>query len=231
MQKISSLFIVSLLMLCGILTPVHSYAQTNTESETQEASDSSSIENIKKIITDNLNSGMVRGTIDNLMNRKVALIGEVSRVTDETITVTNRLGTRIIEVTNVLSLTKNNTDIEITDIAVENWILVLGKISNDTFSPVFIEVNEKTLRPKEQFVSIGTVTQISANTLTIDPRNSDTEEEISLVKTTTFENSNGDAINKALITEDITVLVTGYLDDGDMQAATIHSLAVIQTDE
>lgn len=218
-------------MLGGILTPMSIYAQTNADSETQEASDSSSIENIKKIIKDNLNSGLVRGTIDNLMNRKVALIGKVDRVTDETITVTNRLGTRIIPVTNVLSLTKDASDIKITDVAVENWILVLGKIADDTFTPVFIEVYEETLRPKEQFVSIGTVTQISANTITIDPRNSNSEEEISLVKTTTYENSNGEEINKSLITEDITVLVTGYLDNGDMQAATVHSLAVIQTDE
>ena len=231
MQKITSLFIVSLTMLYGVLTPVSIYAQTKTDSETQEASDSSSIENIKKIIKDNLNSGLVRGTIDNLMNRKVALIGEVSRVTDEAITVTNRLGTRIIQVTDVLSITKDGKNIEITDVAVENWILVLGKITDDNFTPVFIEVNEDTLRPKEQFISIGTVTQITATKITIDPRNSDSEEEISLVTNTTYENSNGEEINKSLITQDITVLVTGYIDDGVMEAATVHSLAVIQTDE
>ena len=239
-MKISfkSLFVVSLLSIACVVTPVVQ-AQAPTADEpvtdttnTKEASGSSSIESIKKIIKDNLNSGLVQGTIDNLLNRRVAMIGKVSRVTGETITLTNRLGTRIIPLTEVISITKSDKDIKITDIAVENWILILGKIKEDNFTPVFIEVSTESLRPKSQFVSIGTVTDISTNSITIIPRSStDSEKEITLVKNTTYENSNGEAISKSDLTEDITVLITGYTDDNSMEAATIHSLAVIETDE
>jgi hypothetical protein len=231
MKKITLLFILSFTLLTCALAPSAIHAQALTDSETEEASGSSSIESIKKIIKENLNSGLVQGAIENLINRKVAMIGEVSRVTDETITLTNRLGTRIIPVSDVLSITKDGKDLSVTDIAVENWILVLGKIKDDNFTPIFIEVSAKSFRPKNQFVTIGTVTDITATTITIDPRSSDSEKEIKLVKGTTFEGVDGEEINKSLLSEDITVLISGYIEDESMEAATVHSLAVIETDE
>ncbi len=199
---------------------------------TDEATGSASFENIKKIIKENIENSKVKGAIDNLLNRKIALLGEVSRVTDETITITNRLGTRIIPLAESLSITRDGKEIKVTDIAVENWVTILGKIKDDDFSPVFMFVSAKSLQPKTQYVNIGTITKITKTSISIEPRSGEGEKEIFVTKTTDFEDLTGVKILLTDLSEDITVLVSGQENETKIEATTIRSLAPLtESDE
>jgi hypothetical protein len=218
--------LTSFLIICVLtLTLAHtSYAQEADK----ESSNSASMDSIKKIIKDNLSSGVVQGAIDNLLNKKIATIGEVTRVTDETITINDRSGVRIIPIQDTHSISKADKEIEVSDIAVENWVTVLGKLKDDNFSPVFIYVHTKSLLPKRQVVYIGTITDITKNTIKINPRSGEKETTINILKSTDFEDLNGVEVSLSDLEEDITILVSGHNDDDDeISALTIKSLAPI----
>lgn len=222
MKKLHQILLLFFIAL--FLAVIPTYAQ---EEETSEATNSASFENIKQIIKENLENNKVKGAIDNLLNRKQAYIGEVTRVTDETITISNRLGSQIVPITEAFSITKDGDPIEISDIAVENWVLVLGRIVDDTFSPLFIEVSTKTLRPKNQFVTIGTITEIGKSSITIQPRSGASTLSVDLKSTTEYQNFDGSELDLSDFTEDITVLITGFETDDEPEAATVHSVADI----
>lgn len=212
--------------------PIFAVESTTTPTSKDEATQSASLENIKKIIKDNIENSKVKGAIDNLLNRKIAILGQVSRVTDETITISNRLGTRIIPLAENLSILRDEKEIKITDIAVENWVTILGKIKDDDFSPSFIYVSTTSLQPKTQYIKIGTITAVSKTSITIKPRSNEAEKEISVTKTTSFEDLNGVAIELADLSEDVTVLVSGHETETKVEATTIRSLApVAESDE
>lgn len=205
------------------------YAQeTNTKNE---ATQSASFENIKQIIKENIANSKVKGAIDNLLNRKIAIIGQVSRITDETVTITNRLGTRIIPLEDAISILKDGKPIQSSEIAVENWVTVLGKIKDDDFSPVFVYVYTKSLLPKTQFVRIGTITQLTRNSITITPRSGEADTIITITQTTDFEDLSGAEITLADLSEDLTVLVSGVEAESKVEATTIRSLAPITNAE
>lgn len=219
-NKITTIIIfLCFLMLANISV---SYAQ-----EESDPTQSASLEGIKKIIEENLNSGVVRGTIDNLLNRKTAILGEVSRVTEETITITNRQGTRIIPINDTLSITKDSKTITASEIAVENWVTVLGKIAEDNFSPTFLWVYSQSPMPQNQYVSIGTITDITGTTITIVPRSDENSATINVLNSTEYEDVDGVEISLSDLSEDITILVSGYENESKIEAKTIRSLAPI----
>ncbi|GIK83487.1 MAG: hypothetical protein BroJett025_01090 [Patescibacteria group bacterium] len=221
-----ALLFLSLTQISIVSIPV--FAQETEDESTQSAS----FENIKKIIKENIENSKVKGAIDNLLNRKVALFGQIIRVTGETITITNRLGSRIIPLDETLTITRDGKLIKSEDIAVENWVTILGRIKDDDFSPVFLYVYTKSLLPKPQYVRIGTITAVTKNSITIKPRSDEAETTISIVKTTEFEDLTGTEISFSDLSEDLTVLVSGYNIESKIEASTIRSLAPLaESDE
>lgn len=221
--KITTIISFALLLFVSTL----STSQTSFAQEANEATTSASE---KKIDYKALLVNGVKNVLGSSSEKKEAVIGEVTRVTDETITLNSRYGTRIISTEEVTSITKNDKDIKITDIAVENWITVLGKIIDDNFTPVFLYVYSESILPKTQFVSIGTIIEITKNTITITPRSGAQDETISILTSTDFEDINGVEISLNNLEEDITILVSGYDNESKIEAKTIRSLAPIAED-
>ncbi len=221
--SISTLILLNVVAF-SLIKPCFAVGAT-VEIPEDDATQSASFENIKKIIKENIANSKVRGAIDNLLNRKVALLGEVSRVTDETITISNRLGTKIIPLAENLSISRDGKEVKVADIAVENWVTILGRIKNDDFSPSFIMVSTESLQPKTQYIKIGTITKVSKTSITIKPRSDETEKEIFVTKTTSFEDLNGVEMKLTDLSQDITVLVSGHDTQAKVEATTIRSLA------
>ena len=226
----NKLHILTLACLLFVSTLALSNVRSAVYAQEKESTQSASLENIKKIIKENISKGTVRGAIDNLLNRRTAIIGEVTRVTDETITITNATGTRIIPTDQTLLITREEKEIQKSEIAVENWATVLGKLTDDTFSPVFLYIHTKSILPKTQYVTIGTITEITKNTITLIPRSQPEEKTITIVTTTDFETLDGSPAALKDLSEDITVLVSGYETDSKIEAATIRSLAPVVED-
>lgn len=223
------------LIFCSFITAgstliQQTYAQEESNTK-NEATQSASLANIKQIIKENIAKSKVKGAIDNLLNRKVAVIGQVSRITDETVTITNRLGTRIVPLGDAVSILKDGKPIKSSEIAVENWVSILGRIRDDDFSPVFVYVYTKSLLPKSQFVRIGTITTLTKTSITIKPRSGEEEKIITLSKATEFEDLSGVEITLADLSEDLTILVSGVEAESKVEATTIRSLAPITDTE
>lgn len=220
-------FIVILLCSLVRLTTQNVQAQKATATPSAQATDSATIQGIKKIIQENISSEKVMGAIDNLLNKNVGLIGKVTRITDSAISLSNQSGTKILPLDSSIVITKENKPIGITDIAVDNWVTVLGKMDDTTLVPKFIFVSTKDLRPKTQFITIGTITKIEKNSITVLPRSGGEEKVVTLVKTTKYEDADGETIKLATFTNDVTVLITGYVAETGIEAATIRSLATL----
>ncbi len=196
---------------------------TNNEA-TPEASNSSSIKDIKNIIKKNIENSKVKGAIDNLLNRKIAMIGEISRITDETITIKTLHGTKILPLDNNPQILKNKKRIKVEKVEVGNWVMVLGKLKNDNFSPSYIFVYNKTLRPKDQVVLLGTIVEITNQEITVNPRTNSETKTIKLTKNTKYQNFNGEKISAKKFSKDINILVTATKDNKTTTVLTIRSL-------
>lgn len=225
---ITTLFLLLTGFLFGLRQDMNlAFAQEKTEvTEASESSDTAdSIQDIKQIIKENIENNKVKGAIDSLLNRKIGIIGQVERITDETLTITNTAGTRILAIDDTSKIFKGSKEVAADTIEVENWVTVLGKLKDDTFSPNFIYVFSETLRPKTQVVMLGTIQSISDTEITLLPRSGEKETSLDLTKNTNYQDSDGSEAKLTDFSEEITVIVTGFDDDGDLSAATVKSLA------
>jgi hypothetical protein len=207
------------------------YAQENS-SETDEiindsktSTASESIKEIRKIIVDNIENKKVQGAIDNRLNRKISTIGQITRITDDAITIKNISGTKILSLDNNPKITKLGKEINVDTIEVENWAMVLGKLEDDNFTPHFIFIFSKTLRPKNQSVMIGTITSISKSELNIIPRSGDKEITLKISTNTNYQDFDGEEAKVGDFSTDINVLTSGFEDDNGITISTLRSLA------
>lgn len=220
MNNLKKLLILIIIGLAVFGPTLVVFAQEKTDEAT------SSSESIKEIMK-NADLKKVNGAINNLLNKKVAMIGEVARITDESITITNILGTRILALNNNPKIIKNKEIIGVEKVEVENWVMVLGKLEEDNFSPHFIYVSTETLRPKNQEVIMGTITSISNSELKISNRSGNEEQTLKLSKNTNYQNSNGEEVSASNFSKDLNVLVTAFIDDSSTTVATLRSLAAL----
>ncbi|MFZ1721906.1 MAG: hypothetical protein WAU07_05375 [Microgenomates group bacterium] len=182
------------------------------------------IDEIKKRIEKN--RSRVQGTIDELLGKRRGFIGEIRRVTGESITVENGDGTTIIALSESLTLVKDGDALEVDDIAVGNWAIVMGSVQDSTsIEPQFVEVYDETLEPDPKSVTLGTITEISAKEITIVSRSTNEELTFDIVTTTDFQNADGSEIKRTDFEEDMNCLITGSLADETIEALTIRSLA------
>jgi hypothetical protein len=143
---------------------------------------------------------------------KRGFVGQVERVSEETVTVSNPKGTQIIPLNNQVSLEKNDKNIEVKDIEIEDSAIILGIQEKDNFTPVKIIFSEKDLRPKSQLVVIGALTDIGNNQLTLECRRESKEHQIVLNNQTKYEDIAEETITKAGLFENMQVIVAGFID-------------------
>jgi len=173
----------------------------------------------------NADLGKVNGAINNLLNKKVAMIGEVTRITDESITITNLSGIKILDLSNNPKIIKDSKEIAVDKIEVENWVTVLGQVEDDEFISRLIYVSATTLRPKTQEVMIGTITSITNSEVKVRTRSRDEEKTLKLSKSTSYQDSDGEKANINSFSKDINILVTGTNNEISTTALTLRSLA------
>jgi hypothetical protein len=183
-------------------------------------------ERIQRIVEEN--SDQIKGVIDQLSYQKRGFIGRVERVTQESLTLENRKGTQIISIDEKVTLLKSNQEISIDDVAVDDWLVVMGVIEDDTFSPKRILVSSTSLRPKNHFVIIGTITDQSNGELNLLSRQSE-ELSFDINKKTQYQDQDGETGSSKEFIKDLQVLVVGYEDDSGKNATTIRSLVSLET--
>ncbi len=248
MSKIIIFFLAILFMsgyypgLSIVMAQSPSAAETDKEvvidgKEVNEAS-ASSTEAIKELILKKVAEQSDQATsatdLENLSNWQRAIFGVVEKITDNSISVSTKLGNLVVPITENLSIRKGTAKTTIKNIAIDNWALVIGttKISQKNQQDFLTSLNAQNLvifdqnpQPKTPFVELGTVQSITRGKLVILSRGSKTEMEIDLLTTTSLQDTNGQRVNQTQFETDTAVLVVGYQDGGTSKATTLRSLA------
>lgn len=182
-------------------------------------------ERIEKIVEEK--KEQIKGIINNLDATKKGFIGEVQRISEEAITIKTSKSIRIIPITKDVEILKNGKAIELSDIAVEDWLVVMGIIEDDAFQPLRILASGETLRPRPSYITIGNISAIERYELTVIPRSGEEETAVTLNSKTSYEDLNGEEIARTDIEEDTQALIIAFDDEGEKIAKRIRILTII----
>lgn len=187
-------------------------------------------ERIEKIVEEKREQ--IKGVLSAIDQQKRGTIGQVTRISEESVTIKTRITTEIVPLGGDVTIEKDGDAIEIDEIEIDDWLLVMGLIEDDTFAPKRIIVSSDSLRPPTTLVSLGSIDTIERNSLTISPRNQEASFTISTSSSTEYQDLNGDEIDRADIDESTQALIVGYEDeDGDKSASLIRILTIVETEE
>lgn len=203
---------------------------TENSDEPEDASPAATIKELQKRIKkiSEENRDKIKGALDQLQQKKQAIAGTVQRVSEEAVTIKGAQGTTIITVSDTLSFLKKDKEIELSDIAVDNWVTALGSLIDDALVVEVILVSEQSIKPKNDKIDIGTLTELTGDTIVISSRKDQSDITYSITKTTVFKDPQGEQVDQDLLTEDLTVVVIGYADETESKATTIQSLAPLE---
>jgi len=115
-------------------------------------------------MTENLQQrikNILQSTIDKVKTTSSGYIGQVERVTAETVTIQNKKGTQIISLTPDVSLTKKGKAITVDDISVGDWAMVIGKQQDDAFAPELISISTTSLEPTPHLIGLGKISAVT----------------------------------------------------------------------
>lgn len=169
----------------------------------------------------------------NLLRR--AIFGQVERITDDSLTLTTSDGMNIIPIPDNVQVKQGTKTIKIAEIAVDNWVLVIGANSSDkssdTTSPVYTpqQITVFTTNPmvEKPTVELGIIDTITNSTITIVSRSSGISSTFNLLKTTRFQDSKGARASAADFEKDISVLIVGFKGEKANTATIIRSMAAL----
>lgn len=215
--------IVSLLLVIafGLLWSPAQAQEQSTGSGTTE----SLKKRIEKLIEEKRDQ--IEGVLSDLGIRKRGFIGEVQRVSEESITIRTKKGTEIVSVDGV-TLLKASRTIAVKDIAVGDWVVVMGYVENDTFQARRILISAESLRPDPQIVEVGSITNVDRTSLTLQARGSGDTITVTTTRTTEYQDIQGNEIARTDLTEDTQALVVGVDEDSEKTATLIRVLTVIE---
>ena len=224
MNKRIILTTLSLLFLV-LAKPTLAQEATSSGSPTPAETTQELRERIQRIVEEK--SDQIKGVIDELSQNKRGFIGQVERVTEESLTITNSKGTEIIPVDEQVTLLKNNQEISIDKVAVDDWLVVMGLIVDDTFTPKRILVSSASLRPKNHLVVMGTIIEQSSKEITILSRQNE-EMSFTINSKTKYQDRGGETVRSSELVKDLQVLIVGDEDDKGKNASIIRSLVSLE---
>lgn len=200
-----------------------------TESSSSSATTQKLRERIEKIVEEK--KDQIKGVLSEFDQKKRGTLGNVTRVSEESITVKTRKATEIIPLNDDVVLQKAGKTIKIGDVAVGDWAVVMGLIEDDTFQPKRILVSSTTLRPATAVVTLGTIETVNRTQLDIAPRSGDSSFPINTDSKTNYQDINGEEIERADIKADMQAIVIGYENDKNEKIARlVRVLTVINVE-
>lgn len=218
--------------ICSAVVKKTTPTPTLEVSPTLEATDSASTtqtlkERIEKVVDEK--KEQIQGTIQDLSKNRKGIIGQVTRVSEETITYINEKGTSILPIDPGVIIIKKNKRIKVKDVAVDDWLIILGYLEEDSFTPKKILVQTKSLAFDEQLVYLGNIKSVSGSGITIVPRNLEEEISLNVNKKTAITDYEGQDIAAKLLKDNLQALVVGTKDKQDQKTAVIiRALAALE---
>lgn len=234
MKRIHKIIIIGLLISIFLNHQLAVFAQEDSlddSSASAVATDSATSnlkERIEKIVEEKKDD--IETVLQEKTSQKHGYVGEVSRVTEEAVTVETKQGSKIIPVDENLLIIKKRQAITVADIAVGNWVTVIGTLEDDALIPKRVVVASSNLNPKNKQIALGTIKTLTKTSITIQSRADQTEQIFTLSKKMTVEDMNKQKLSLNLLTKDIQCLIVGFQDEDDKNptASTIHALTTAE---
>lgn len=196
---------------------------STSSAETQENEATSTIDNIKKVIQEKKTE---LGTVGANVRTQRAYLAKVTRVSQETLTVNNYAGSKIVPLNEDVIIQKKGKDIKIDEIVIDNWVGVYSELVEDNLKIKKIIVYEKDFTPKNKIISIGSIAELGKNDLQLMPRNGETPQRFSFSKTTSFQDYRGEEVKLSDFYQDLQCLIVAFADqNGNYVVSTIKALS------
>lgn len=211
--------------LALFILPGSVLAATSSDSATttNEATDTSTIDNIKKVIQEKKTE---LSTVGANLRLKRAFLAKVTRVSEETLTVNNYAGNKIIPLEKEVAIQKDGKDVAIDEIAVDSWIGIQGDMVDDNFKVKKVTVYKNDFTPKDKVIAIGSISTLGRNDLKFQPRSGENEFNFSLNKNTVYQDMDGEEVLWSDFYEDLQCIVVAFADkNGNYVISTIRALS------
>lgn len=222
---------LALALLCFLIPARLVFAEnspSNSSNSAQESeeTENSTITNIKKVIQEKKTE---LGTSGADFRSERAYLAKVLRVSEETLTVSNYSGNKIIPLEEDISIQKNDKDAKISDISVDSWISVYGEMQNDNLKIKKVTIYEQDFSPKDKIIALGSISMIGKNDMKIAPRSGEKELAFSFDKKTKFQDYRGEDAKITDFYEDLQCLVVAFADkNGNYVVSTIRALSTFE---
>lgn len=162
---------------------------------------------IEKVVEDKKEE--VATKLENQGKKAKGIIGKITRVSQETLTLENTRGTQVIPLTDLILMNTNQQKVAVADIAVDNWATVLGFEIDEDFQPAKIIISKTSLRPATPKIVLGALVELDAKTLTVKSAADDQEVTYQITKATVFEDSEGKKMATKNFFADMQCLIVG----------------------
>ena len=224
------LIAISSCWLLLLLSTSSVQAQTATESASPspEVTTQNLKERIERVVQEKKEA--IKGAIDRMGTQKRGFIGEVQRISEETISVKTSKGVRIVAVNDPdLAIFKNQQPIKLENIAVGDWIVAMGFAEEDgTFTPRRLLVSSQTLRPKDYRLELGNITEVTRTTVTITTRVDGSSQEFTVNRQSKLQDIQSESITLTDIEVDMQALVVSYTDDENQIIQVLRVLSDLE---
>lgn len=164
-----------------------------------------------------------------------AYLGQVERVTDESIRLQTKLGSLSLAIEELGNIRKADKKIEADAVEVDNWMLIIGALSNpddlESLVPEKALVYTSSPRPNPPFATIGSLEKLSRTELELVERATGTTSKLTFGSKYQLLDSEGKVAPASAFNSELSVLVTGYVDGEDRIVTTVRALAPFAKEE
>jgi hypothetical protein len=193
-------------------------ASPTSETTTQNLKD-----RIEKVVQERREQ--LQGTLDQLSQKKRGFIGQVTRISEGTITVKNSKGSQVIPVAEDVSISKKGKKIALSEISVDDWVILMGYGNSDNFQLKRIVASSESLRPSNHIVILGSIKSLTDKEVKILPRNQNDETTAIINKKTRFQTYDGKSIKAKEVQTDAQAFLIGTVTADGTTANLIRSLS------
>jgi hypothetical protein len=190
--------------------------------EQDEATEESTIQNIKKVIQD---KQIELGQNEAEKELKQAYLAQVKRVSAETLTVLNNDTNIVIPLTEDLEIIKNDQEIEVEDIVVDDWIIVYSLLEEDNAVIKRLRITGKDFTQDDRMIMLGSITELYASNLLFDSRTGEENLSFLLDNDTQYFDINGDEIRLNSLYQELQCLIVAKkTNNNQWRASSIKAL-------
>ncbi len=157
--------------------------------------------------------------------QKAAYIGEVTRISEEAITLKTLIGSEIVPLEESTILLKRSQKIPVSDVNVGNWLIVIGtREKNRAIKPQLLMVQTADLKPREHLATIGAISEISASSISITPRGKNEALTFKVTKNSKLTDATGETMTLKTLPKDVAVVVVGFGTDNGWELGTLKTM-------